>query len=169
MEEIKIIATVTSITILFLFTINIDVSNIVAGLPNEKIVVITNNHTNYLSVRCFSFDEDGDINHLNTMGNFNITVKIRKFISTSTMFNCSTTHGTLWHLKPAMSVLVIQCLVNGGLMRTSCIATVPRRKSGLLVSTIQIMSFSLEEESSKYIMLVKWNDKYLRFTKDSDM
>ncbi|TMX03896.1 hypothetical protein EJD97_013038 [Solanum chilense] len=64
------------------------------GLPDKKIVVITNNHTNYLSIRCFSFDDDGEVKHLNTMGTFNITVKIKKFFPTSTMFNCSTNMGT---------------------------------------------------------------------------
>uniref|UniRef100_M1CUM8 S-protein homolog n=1 Tax=Solanum tuberosum TaxID=4113 RepID=M1CUM8_SOLTU len=74
--------------------INLNVSNVATGLPDEKIVVITNNHTNYLSVRCFSFDDDGEVKHLNTMGSFNITIKIKKFLPTSTMFNCSTNMGT---------------------------------------------------------------------------
>ncbi|KAM3270851.1 hypothetical protein P3S67_029053 [Capsicum chacoense] len=97
MEEAKIVATITLTTILFLFMININVS---AGLPDEKIVVVTNNHTNYLSIRCFSFDDDGgDVKHLNAMGTFNITVKIRKFFPTSTMFNCSTNMGTFIAFK----------------------------------------------------------------------
>ncbi|KAM3270849.1 hypothetical protein P3S67_029051 [Capsicum chacoense] len=97
MEEAKIVATITSTTILFWFMISINVS---AGLPDEKIVVITNNHTNYLSIRCFSFDNDGgDVKHLNAMGSFNITVKIRKFFPTSTMFNCSTNMGTFIAFK----------------------------------------------------------------------
>ncbi|PHU08666.1 hypothetical protein BC332_20526 [Capsicum chinense] len=97
MEEAKIVATITSTTILFWFMISINVS---AGLPDEKIVVITNNHTNYLSIRCFSFDNDGgDVKHLNAMGTFNITIKIRKFFPTSTMFNCSTNMGTFIAFK----------------------------------------------------------------------
>ncbi|KAK4349581.1 hypothetical protein RND71_032336 [Anisodus tanguticus] len=99
MQEAKIVATVTSTAILFLFMININVSNVAAGLPEEKVVVITNNHTNYLSVRCFSFDNDGKVQHLNTMGSFNITVKIRKLFSSSTMWNCSTNMGTFVAFK----------------------------------------------------------------------
>ncbi|KAM3358247.1 hypothetical protein P3S68_021178 [Capsicum galapagoense] len=100
MQEAKTIVTITSTTILFLFVITINISNVSARLPDEKIIVITNNHTNYLSVRCFSFDNDGDdVKHLHAMDSFNITVKIRKFFSTSTMYNCSTNMGTFVAFK----------------------------------------------------------------------
>ncbi|MCD7449971.1 hypothetical protein HAX54_002688 [Datura stramonium] len=69
------------------------------GLSYQKFIVITNNHTNYLSVRCFSFNDDGIVKHLNVMGSFNITVKIRKFFPTSTMYNCSTNMGTFVAFK----------------------------------------------------------------------
>ncbi|MCD7469148.1 hypothetical protein HAX54_007985 [Datura stramonium] len=72
---------------------------IFAGLSDQKVVFITNNHTNYLSVRCFSFDDDGIVKHLNAMGSFNITVKIKKFFPTSTMYNCSTIMGTFIAFK----------------------------------------------------------------------
>ncbi|KAK4374146.1 hypothetical protein RND71_004823 [Anisodus tanguticus] len=96
MQEANIVVTISSTIILFLFMIN--VSNVAAELP-EKIVVITNNHTNYLSIRCFSFDEDANVHHLNTMGSFNITIKIRNFFPTSTMWNCSTNMGTFVAFK----------------------------------------------------------------------
>ncbi|CAN4077306.1 unnamed protein product [Withania somnifera] len=100
MEEATILATITSTTtILLLLMMNINVSNVAAGLPDQKIVVITNNHTNYLSIRCFSFDDDNVVKHLHTMETFNITVKIRNFFPTSTMYNCSTNMGTFIAFK----------------------------------------------------------------------
>ncbi|CAN4077216.1 unnamed protein product [Withania somnifera] len=89
MEEGKLVASTTILLLLLMMSINV-----AAGLADVKTVVITNNHTNYLSIRCFSFDEDGTIKHLNTMGSFNITVKIRKFFPSSTIYNCSTNMGT---------------------------------------------------------------------------
>ncbi|OIT32945.1 hypothetical protein A4A49_20288 [Nicotiana attenuata] len=89
------IATLTStiMTIEMLFFM-VNVSNVAARFPDIKTVVVTNNHTNYLSIRCFSFDDDGQVKHLNKMGSFNISVKIRNFFPSSTMYNCSTNMGT---------------------------------------------------------------------------
>uniref|UniRef100_A0A3Q7HGP8 S-protein homolog n=1 Tax=Solanum lycopersicum TaxID=4081 RepID=A0A3Q7HGP8_SOLLC len=100
MEEAKkIVATFTSTTIFFMLMINIIHLNVAVGLPHKKIVVITNNHTNYLSVRCFSFEDDGNVKHLSTMSSFNITVKVKNFFSSSTMYNCSTNMGTFVAFK----------------------------------------------------------------------
>ncbi|OIT32946.1 hypothetical protein A4A49_64085 [Nicotiana attenuata] len=95
MKEAKmgaIITSTTTIMAMLLFMIN--ASNVAAGFPLIKTVVVTNNHSNYLSIRCFSFDDDGQVRHLNKMGSFNISVKIRKFFPSSTMYNCSTNMGT---------------------------------------------------------------------------
>uniref|UniRef100_A0A0V0HF51 Putative ovule protein n=1 Tax=Solanum chacoense TaxID=4108 RepID=A0A0V0HF51_SOLCH len=153
MEEAKIVATFTSTTILFMLMINIILLNVAVGLPDEKIVVITNNHTNYLSIRCFSFVEDGNVKHLSTKGSFNITVKIK---ISSPLQQCTIAPQTwvhLLHLNTIMGVLAVQRLVNGDLMRTIPIDIVPRSESGLLMNTIRIMSLLLEEVSSKGIML----------------
>ncbi|OIT37044.1 hypothetical protein A4A49_58136 [Nicotiana attenuata] len=89
---VTITSTTTIMTMLLFFLI--DVSTVAAGFPDTKTVVVTNNHTNYLSIRCFSFDDDGEVRHLNKMGSFNISVEIRKFFPSSTMYNCSTNMGT---------------------------------------------------------------------------
>lgn len=60
----------------------------------DKIVVVTNNHTNYLSVRCFSFDNGFDVTHLQPWDQFKFRVKERVFYPSATMFNCSTNMGT---------------------------------------------------------------------------
>ncbi|EPS62639.1 hypothetical protein M569_12151, partial [Genlisea aurea] len=62
--------------------------------PNEKTVVVTNNHTNYLSLRCFSFDNDYTVVHLQTWGQYRFRFNTRVFYASSTMFNCSTNMGT---------------------------------------------------------------------------
>ncbi|KAL6544192.1 hypothetical protein OROGR_010689 [Orobanche gracilis] len=59
-----------------------------------KIVVLTNNHTNYLSVRCFSFDDNFDVTHLPSGGQYKFRVRKRLVYPSSTMFNCSTNMGT---------------------------------------------------------------------------
>ncbi|KAK4422479.1 hypothetical protein Salat_1830400 [Sesamum alatum] len=60
----------------------------------QKIIVLTNNHTNYLSVRCFSFNNEFDVVHLPSWGQYKFRVKKRYIYPSSTMFNCSTNMGT---------------------------------------------------------------------------
>ncbi|GER26781.1 plant self-incompatibility protein S1 family [Striga asiatica] len=59
-----------------------------------KTVVLTNNHTNYLSIRCFSFDDNFDVVHLQSGGQYMFKVHKRVIYPSSTMFNCSTNMGT---------------------------------------------------------------------------
>lgn len=84
-----------TVTIFIFFCINI-FSNIEATsrLPNEKLVVVKNNHTNYLTIRCFSFDDSFPLNHLKSNQEFSFKVNIRRVFPTATMFNCSTNMGT---------------------------------------------------------------------------
>ncbi|KAL3645768.1 hypothetical protein CASFOL_010948 [Castilleja foliolosa] len=58
------------------------------------MVVVTNNHTNYLSIRCFSFDNFFDVIHLPAGGKYKFRVRKRLIYPSSTMFNCSTNMGT---------------------------------------------------------------------------
>lgn len=62
--------------------------------PKEKIIVITNNHTNFISVRCFSFDNNFTVVHLPSWGQYKFRVRKRLIYPSSTMFNCSTNMGT---------------------------------------------------------------------------
>ncbi|KAL2527668.1 Uncharacterized protein Adt_12722 [Abeliophyllum distichum] len=64
-----------------------------------KLVVVTNNHTNYLSVRCFSFDDEFNVVHLKPWAQFKFKVHIRKIYPSATMFNCSTNMGTFVAFK----------------------------------------------------------------------
>lgn len=58
-----------------------------------KRVVLTNNHTNYLSVRCFSFDTEFKAQHLKSMQKYTFTFPVRTVFPSATMFNCSTNMG----------------------------------------------------------------------------
>lgn len=64
-----------------------------------KLVVLTNNHTNYLSVRCFSFDDTFNVSHLAPWGQSKFRVTKRVIYPSSTMFNCSTNMGTFMAFK----------------------------------------------------------------------
>ncbi|KAH6784774.1 hypothetical protein C2S52_009733 [Perilla frutescens var. hirtella] len=64
-----------------------------------KRVVITNNHTNFLSVRCFSFEDDFTVNHLPPWGQYAMKVSKRVVYPSATMFNCSTNMGTFVAFK----------------------------------------------------------------------
>ena len=66
---------------------------------NQKNVVLTNNHTNYLSIRCFSFNNEFDVKHLAPTGQFQFLVKKSPIYPSSTMFNCSTNMGTFVAFK----------------------------------------------------------------------
>ncbi|KAL3619144.1 hypothetical protein CASFOL_036714 [Castilleja foliolosa] len=59
------------------------------------MVVLTNNHTNYLSIRCFSFNDDFSVIHLPAGGQYKFRVRKRLIYPSSTMFNCSTNMGTI--------------------------------------------------------------------------
>ncbi|KAM7490965.1 hypothetical protein LguiA_033886 [Lonicera macranthoides] len=59
----------------------------------EKAVTITNNHTNFLSIRCFSFDTDLKMHHLRPWEGFGFKFRVHAFFPASTMFNCSTNMG----------------------------------------------------------------------------
>lgn len=59
-----------------------------------KLVVVTNNHTNFLSIRCFSFDNAYTVNHLPPWGQYQFKVKRGIMYPSTTMFNCSTNMGT---------------------------------------------------------------------------
>lgn len=61
---------------------------------SPKNIVLTNNHTNYLSIRCFSFNNEFDVKHLPPWGQFQFTVRMSTIYPSSTMFNCSTNMGT---------------------------------------------------------------------------
>lgn len=87
-----------------------------------------------------------------------LSTSLSKSKHSSPLQQCSIALQTwerLWHLNPATSVLAIQCLVNGSLMRTTPIAIIPRTKSGFFMNIIRIMSLLLEEELSKGITLTK--------------
>lgn len=91
----KIINLTMFLTLLIFVVINF--SHIEAtgrSFSNKKLVVVKNNHTNYLSIRCFSYDDDLSIKHLKSNQEFNFTVNIRTIFPTATMFNCSTNMGT---------------------------------------------------------------------------
>lgn len=59
----------------------------------EKAVTITNNHTKFLSIRCFSFDNDLKMRHLRPWESFQFKFRTHAFFPSSTMFNCSTNMG----------------------------------------------------------------------------
>ncbi|KAL8503472.1 hypothetical protein ACS0TY_022283 [Phlomoides rotata] len=65
----------------------------------SKTVVVTNNHTNYLSIRCFSFVEDEVVKHMAPREQFVTNVKKNPFYPSATMFNCSTNIGTFVAVK----------------------------------------------------------------------
>ncbi|KAL7111887.1 hypothetical protein ACP275_05G117600 [Erythranthe tilingii] len=67
--------------------------------PTGKLIVLTNNHTNYLSIRCFSFDNEFDVTHLRSWGQYKFRVRKRVVYPSSTMFNCSTNMGTFVAFK----------------------------------------------------------------------
>ncbi|KAL3844438.1 hypothetical protein ACJIZ3_001841 [Penstemon smallii] len=69
------------------------------AMSKEKLVVVTNNHTNYLSVRCFSFNDDFDVTHLQPWNQFRFRVRKRLIYPSATMFNCSTNMGTFVAFK----------------------------------------------------------------------
>ncbi|VFQ62522.1 unnamed protein product [Cuscuta campestris] len=60
----------------------------------RKLIVVTNNHTSYLSLRCFSFDNAFDVQHLNSWEQFKFMVDVRVIFPSATMWNCSTNMGT---------------------------------------------------------------------------
>lgn len=59
----------------------------------RKRVVITNNHTNYLSLRCFSFDTAFKAQHLQAMQKYTFSFPVGSFFPYATMYNCSTNMG----------------------------------------------------------------------------
>ncbi|KAM7494168.1 hypothetical protein LguiB_028777 [Lonicera macranthoides] len=58
-----------------------------------KGVLVMNNHTNILSIRCFSFDDDLETHHLKPSEQFGFKFRLHAILPTSTMFNCSTNMG----------------------------------------------------------------------------
>ncbi|KAL6530853.1 hypothetical protein OROGR_014713 [Orobanche gracilis] len=76
------------------FVIHVPTTTQTRSEDEGKIVVLTNNHTNYLSVRCFSFDDNFDVTHLPPGGQYKFRVRKRLIYPSSTMFNCSTNMGT---------------------------------------------------------------------------
>ena len=64
-----------------------------------KNVVVTNNHTNYLSIRCFSFNNEYEVKHLAPWEHFEFSLTKSKIYPSSTMFNCSTNMGTFVAFK----------------------------------------------------------------------
>ncbi|KAL8513646.1 hypothetical protein ACS0TY_012943 [Phlomoides rotata] len=64
-----------------------------------KTVVVQNNHTNYLSIRCFSFVIDDYVKHLAPKEQFKTNVENNPFYPSATMFNCSTNMGTFVAVK----------------------------------------------------------------------
>ncbi|KAK3037658.1 hypothetical protein RJ639_030435 [Escallonia herrerae] len=61
--------------------------------PVQKTVIITNNHTNYLSVRCFLFDNSYPVHHLKSKELFGFRFRPNSVFPSMTMFNCSTNMG----------------------------------------------------------------------------
>ncbi|KAK4354964.1 hypothetical protein RND71_027158 [Anisodus tanguticus] len=91
----NIITLTQSMTLLIFVVINFSHIEVTSrSPPNEKLVVVKNNHTNYLSIRCFSFDDYLSIKHLKSNEEFSFKVNIRTIFPTATMFNCSTNMGT---------------------------------------------------------------------------
>lgn len=54
---------------------------------------IQNNHTNYLSIRCFSFERTEKVQHLDGGQHFNFTFRTNSLFPSQTMYNCSTNMG----------------------------------------------------------------------------
>ncbi|PIN20128.1 hypothetical protein CDL12_07185 [Handroanthus impetiginosus] len=90
--------TVCATFLLIAFLLHISITHAKLN-ANEKIVVVTNNHTNYLSIRCFSFDNDFDVTHLPSWGQYKFRVRKRVVYPSSTIFNCSTNMGTFVAFK----------------------------------------------------------------------
>ncbi|KAL2531421.1 Uncharacterized protein Adt_04772 [Abeliophyllum distichum] len=93
------IATVLLVTFILLVPASNALGNDKDEKEKTKLVVVTNNHTNYLSIRCFSFDEDFNVVHLKPWAQFKFKVHIRKIYPSATMFNCSTNMGTFVAFK----------------------------------------------------------------------
>lgn len=59
-----------------------------------KITVsVQNNHTNYLSIRCFSFESSEKVRHLDAGEQFSFTFATNSLFPSATMVNCSTNMG----------------------------------------------------------------------------
>ena len=56
-------------------------------------VTVENNHTNYLSIRCFSFEKSEKVQHLKTGAQFSFTFPTNSLFPSATMVNCSTNMG----------------------------------------------------------------------------
>ncbi|KAL3500062.1 hypothetical protein ACH5RR_039155 [Cinchona calisaya] len=64
-----------------------------AKLAKKKDIYITNNHTNILTVRCFSFNDEIPRRHLRPNETFNFTVTHNIIFPSLSMYNCSTNMG----------------------------------------------------------------------------
>nr|GLL48712.1 hypothetical protein DM860_006432 [Ipomoea trifida] len=71
---------------------------IVPGVKGQagmtKRVEIENNHTSYLSIRCFSFEKSLELKHLAAGEKYTFDLKVRRLFPSATMYNCSTNMGT---------------------------------------------------------------------------
>ncbi|KAL8133503.1 hypothetical protein AgCh_008824 [Apium graveolens] len=56
-------------------------------------VSVQNNHTNYLSIRCFSFERSEKVQHLKAGQQFSFTFPTNSIFPSATMVNCSTNMG----------------------------------------------------------------------------
>ncbi|KZV25538.1 hypothetical protein F511_27523 [Dorcoceras hygrometricum] len=68
-------------------------SGMTTAKSSDKKIVITNSHTNYLSLRCFSFEDSFSVVHLKPWQTYVINITIRTVYPSATMFNCSTNMG----------------------------------------------------------------------------
>ncbi|CAK9136064.1 unnamed protein product [Ilex paraguariensis] len=58
-----------------------------------KTVTLTNNHTNYLSVRCYNFNDALRLQHLKPNQQFKFNFQVNGLLASTAMYNCSTNMG----------------------------------------------------------------------------
>ncbi|KAL2527664.1 Uncharacterized protein Adt_12718 [Abeliophyllum distichum] len=93
----SVITTASLLLVTFLFLVP---TSTALGKDEEKenkktkLVVVTNNHTNYLSIRCFSFNDDFNVVHLKPWAQFKFKVHVRKILSLYNNVQLFDKHGT---------------------------------------------------------------------------